>query len=199
MGFPRPIRRRVAPADGDGVPQTFDGQVGAGADDGYRYATGFSYTHDWIVVGQDASSRICNAFARFTNVTIPTGATVGLAYISVTGRNTVQDGTQKTNMHFDDIDDAVAPTSAAELDALSRTTASTAWDDEDYVIDVEVNSPDISAVVEEILDRGGWNSGQAMQLLWDDDGSSYADYLNIYSYDDSGTGNEIKLHVEFTA
>lgn len=136
-------------------------------------------------------------WGRFTNVTIPGGATIQSAKITVVARGSVPDGSQKTNIYAEDVDDAVAPTTKTEHDDDVRTTNFTAWDDEDFVVDAETDSPDLAAVIQEIVDRGSWLSGNSLMILWDDDGSLDGDYCVMYQYDDDTT-KAMKLHVEYT-
>ncbi len=200
MGVPRPIRRRVAPADG-GVPQTFDGEVTANVDDGYSKSNEFFTRFGGIAVcGKHATDgHVYDTFARFTNVTIAAGATIDSAYITVMNDRAGPGATTTTKIFFEDSDDAVAPALWSQHNADVRTAASTQWDDVNFSADTATNSPDISAVIQEIVDRGGWSSGNAMMLLWDDDGGTDAGKWYTPYMEDDATGDPIKLHVEFTA
>lgn len=177
---------------------TLDLQVGVSADDGHSfgggaYTSGFSNT----VVGGDGGSGIVDSFHRFTNVTIPGGATIQAAHMTVVGRVS-PDADVLTNIYLEDSDDAVAPLNQAEHAADVRTSAFTAWDDAQPAQDVDTDSPDIAAVVQEVVDRGSWASGNAMMILWDDDGTATANNNDIISYD-GNTAKAMKLHVEYSA
>lgn len=175
----------------------FDGQVGAGADDGYSHSGGtFNGGGVEIFLGQNGGL-IFEGFARWTNVTIPAGATINVAYLLVTPSR-ANGGTDRfTNLYFEDSDDAVAPTTQAEHAADVRTTAFTAWDNEAFVDETETQSPSIVDVVQEIADRGSWASGNAMMLLWDDDGSTNGFFYGMNTYD-GDTAKAMKLHVEWS-
>lgn len=186
----RPRIRRLGEVLGISV---FDGEPGVGADDGYSRSSGqFANNQSQLYLGQNVST-IYDVFCRFPNVTIPGGATVMTAYLTYDVYNN-GGGHDKTNIYFCDEDDPAAPTDQAEHAADPRTTAFTAWDDEVMVDDIQ--SPSIVNVIQEILDRGGWNSGQAMMLLHDDDGTADGTYSGIASFE-QGTKDAAQLHVEY--
>ncbi len=173
---------------------TIDVQVGASADDGYSTAPATFCTDCGVVEGADSSGNDRDGFARFTNVAIPRGATIIVAYITPYCNNTTFDGVGvKTNIYFNDIDDAVSPTNFASHAALARTTAFTPWDDVDFPLNQYVDSPSIVDVIQEIIDRGSWASGNAMVVLIDDDGST----TNKFYIWDKFSRNPMKLHVEY--
>lgn len=176
-----------------------DVSVSLGVDDGYSStAPGFTDTGNQLLIGQDASSFILTAWARFQSVAIPQAASIDVAYITVEADDSSFDGSaMRTNIYFNDVDDAVAPTDQANHAAKVRTTEFTPWDGEDFVVDTPTNSPSIVAVIQEIVDRAGWASGNDIMLLWDDDGSPGLTAYSIWGFE--GSGNDIILHVEYTA
>ncbi len=189
------LRRYPGPS---GVVQVFDVQVGALADDGMSDATPF-YGVNFIRIGSTTDNPDRDSWVRFPNVTIPGGATIVVAYMTVESKDSDNDGVGvKTNIYAEDADDAIAPTDRTEHQADVRTTSFTVWDDEDFVVDTPTDSPSIVNVIQEIVDRGGWNSGQALMILWDDDetGAGVLQYA-LYDYFDDTT-RAIKLHVEYT-
>ncbi len=175
---------------------TIDVSVTTGLDDAHSVGSIFVDTDIQHVVGNNASPPgVMNLFSRFQSVAIPQGTAIDVAYLTVTPRtNTFDPNNAFTNIFFNDIDDAVAPTSVAELDALDRTTAFVAVDSQVYTIDVPVQI-DILAVVQEIVDRTGWASGNDMILLWDDDGTDVGRWYSFYSFE--GSGDSIALHIEY--
>ncbi len=181
---------------------TVDEQVGAGADDGLsrRPSGNFDATGAFVQVGKRVDGTdFYELWARFTTVGIPNGATIDVAYLTVEAGGTGNDGVGVlTDIFFNDIDDAVAPTTQAEHEALARTTAFTAWDAENFVIDTPTNSPSIVDAVQEVIDRGGWSLDNSLQVLWDDDGSTTNFFYRFHSYE-GDSSKVIKLHIEYTA
>lgn len=186
------LRRRL----GGGPTSPFDGQVEAGADDGYYEAVAFVPTASLIQTG-DAAGTLREGWYRFTNVTIPQGATIDLANITLVPRATGGGVGTKTNLYMEDVDDAQAPVSRADVAGKTRTTAFAAWDDESLTANVAIDSPSITTVIKEIVDRGSWVSGNAMQILHDDNTSDAGKHYDFKSFENI-PASACKLHVEWS-
>ncbi|MEE9593244.1 MAG: hypothetical protein V3W28_06670 [Thermoplasmata archaeon] len=148
-------------------------------------------------MGQGGGGDIYDAFGRWDNVTIPAGATIDVAYVTVEEKTDTGDGGQKVEIAFNLAGDAVAPTDRAEYAALVQTVARVAWDDIDFTADTPTNTPSLATIVQEVLDGGGWNSGQAMMVLFNDDGSAANNFIGSWSYD-GDSSRAYKLHVEYS-
>ncbi len=177
--------------------QVFDVQVDNDVRDGYTSDFPF-HGPSPVFAGGEAGGNYYDGYAQFFVVSIPAGATIDSAFLTVVCENSGNDGGNTfTNLFFEAADDPEVPGSVADHAGRTRTTASTAWDGIDMTVDEDLNSPDITAVVQEVVDRSGWNSGQRMNFFWDDDGSDAAKFYRVYAHE--GTGEAIKLHVEFFA
>ncbi len=182
------------------IDPTVDEQVGADLDDCWTGATGPVYctVTTALFIGRDSGDHWYDSFARFTTVAINQDSRIDVAYITVEATSTATDGTGvKTNLYFNDEDDAVAPTDETEHQAAVRTTNFTAWDDENFAVDTPTNSPSIATVVDEVISRPGWISGSDLMLLWDDDTSTANFNYQIYSHDNTPS-KAVKLHVEWS-
>lgn len=191
----RPRGRRVRAGDSGVV----DVRAAVSLDDGYVHS-GSSYQPASAIdyIGRDATPNIYDVWSRFPNITIPQGATIDVAYVTVESSDSSADGAGvKSNLYFNDEDDAVAPSDFADMNAKARTTAFTVWDDEDFAIDTPTNSSSMVDVVKEVVDRGSWASGNAMMLLWDDDVSDNNVNYRMKSQDEGNT-KAILLHVEWS-
>lgn len=108
-----------------------------------------------------ASNRTCS-LARFTNVTIAQGSTINSATFSLSpGANNDANGA----LHCEDIDDC--PDLATLADVFDTrvpraTAASTAYVEEDVP---NPDTVDITSAVQEVIDRPGWSSGNALGVL----------------------------------
>lgn len=176
---------------------TVDVVITAGADDGFSY-TAFDGTGNNVAAGNISAGPLGSWF-RFLNVTIPQGATINSAVLVVEADSPSGTVTAiRTQLRADDIDNATAPTSVATFNALTRTTAKVDFDPAVWVISTVYSLPDLAAVVQEVTDRAGWVSGNALQLLWDDDGTSPT---NTYAIGGSfeSVRREPRLIVTYTA
>jgi len=123
-------------------------QVGASSDDCYRRLT----TSDWgltdicLSAGANSSTRYqYGGGMRFTNITIPKGATIVTAYLTLRCGISTAGTTVRTRISAEDVDDA--PTFANNRDVFdtrwaSRTTAWLDWDSiPAWTINTDYHSP----------------------------------------------------------
>lgn len=156
-----------------------------GTDDGYIGNVGsmfFNNNQSTVVFG-NISGAGGRAFFRFPNVTIPTDSTITLAKLHIkSDLSTERTGYCKVKIGFNDEDDATAPSDVATTQALSITTG-VLWEPEDYTLNTWYESPNISSDLQEVIDRIGWSSGNAVMVLVDEDGSNAGIRRIVQSYE----------------
>lgn len=161
------------------------------ADDGYAYPTTQFYTNtEYASVAGGGN----DAFVRFPNVTIPSGATISTCYMTIYTRY-IPTNPVIVDVHFNDVVDAVAPTSRAELTALSLTPAvpwNSSWPTTWHTAH---NTPSLVSDLQDIIDKPGWNSDQAVMVVMKDNGD---DYGQFYMIDYSSGIEKAVLYVEWT-
>lgn len=126
--------------------------------------------------------------ARFQNVTIPAGAIIATAYMTLHCRASGSGAGVKTYFSAEKVDDAptFADDKAAFLARYANNTATVAWDfSTAWTANSNYDSGDFAAVIQTTIDRDGWNSGQDIVLFWEDfDGrSDEGGFRNAESYD----------------
>lgn len=133
-----------------------------------------------------------SAWLLFTSVTIPQGATILTATIGFKQGADENNGAVEVNIKAEAADNPSQPISNADGRNKARTTASVNWQPGGWTSPGTVEtSPDISAVIQEIVNRAGWASGNAIQILIDRVNSGAAAYRTFRSYDFSpGGGSE---------
>ena len=166
-------------------------------DDGVRYgATDFLNSYSIFVIGATATEP-WKFFIRFVDADIPIGSNIINAFIrfeSSTARS-VNDCNEE--LSFNDVDDAAAPTTYQEFDNLVHTTANVSWNNiENWSSDVKYDTINISAALQEVIDRPGWTPGNAVMIIGDGTGSSSGAFRTAYSFDHA-TGSAPELHVEW--
>ncbi|MDQ7832028.1 MAG: hypothetical protein RDU30_09860 [Desulfovibrionaceae bacterium] len=166
---------------------------GASADDGYGYSpTLFNKTGSFALWGLGSDSTAYTAFFRFPGVDIPPGATVTSATWRRRSALTADAGGAVT-AHCVDADDAAAPTTLSGLLALVLTDG-TEWADlPAETSDAWYSSPDFSGEVQAVIDREGWEAGNALVLVLKATATAGARAARTY---DSGSLPE--LQVEWT-
>ena len=122
---------------------------------------------------------------RFRNITIPQGATIDSAYltfrsVSADGTNSNSSSTSLT-IRAHDTDNASAFTSS-DFNISNRTTtsASASWNPSSWSTGSDYNSADFKSVVQEVVNRNGWSSGNSMAIIVTGSG-----HRSAQSYDSS--------------
>ena len=135
-------------------------------------------------------------YIRFQNVTVPQGATIASAYLKP-----YQSGypSRTVSVKGFDKDNVSAPTSGSDLAASNFTTAGIT----NFVTgtgDGQKTSPDIKTIVQEIVNRSGWSSGNSMMFaLWIELSSSNTILLSLRSYDYSSASKAAQLVIEYSS
>lgn len=157
---------------------TYSARVSVGGDDAEERRNGSAAivnqsSYFWIRNHTfDTSDR--DAGWRFTSVTVPNGATINSCTITFDNASANDDDIY-ADFHFEDVDDAGA-FSAVDGDVSDRakTTSEVAWQ-ADGLGPGTAQSPDLSGPCQEVVDRAGWASGNAMVVLHVPDANPAAD------------------------
>ncbi len=139
---------------------------------------------------------------RFTNITIPKGSTITAAYITLNAYVDRSNTVVNSKIHGEAADNPGQFSDLTDYQGRSRTSAVVNWNGiTAWTAESEYNSPDISSIIQEIIDRAGWSSGNALVIFWDDhdDLSTHTNETNRegYTYDQS-SAKAPKLHIEYT-
>lgn len=137
---------------------------------------------------------------RFTGVTIAGGSTINTAVLSVYVYNSGFDEPLHT-FYAEDSDNAAAFTNTAnDISGRARTSASVVWSNTNLgatgFSPFFFSPPDVSALVQEVVDRGGWASGNALVIVCE--GADVNRDLGLSSYDVS-SANAATLDIDYTA
>jgi hypothetical protein len=132
---------------------------------------------------------------RFTSVTIPRGATITAAYITFRASATASPTTTPT-IYGQNISSATTFTSSSNnISSRAKTAATVNWSIPSWSSGQNYNSPSIAAIVQEIVNRSDWSSGNSLAVLINTP-TSGADRLTV-SYNGNSSLAPL-LHVEYT-
>ena len=159
------------------------------------FFTSSYFSSQWqITLGGSAAYDI---FERFRNVTIPNGSTITSAHVSFRS-NANESGTISATIYANDEDNPSAPTSYSEANSLTLTSASEAWTISDaWVSGTYYNTVDITDIIQEIVNRPGWSSGNAIVVVIKTDSTNVRYIFNYDSYQGGG-GPKAELHVAYS-
>ncbi len=140
-----------------------------------------------------------NTFHRFTDIGIPQGATITSAFFNFHPTQTRSSTTVNVTFSAIDADDADAPSSFSEAENATRTTATVDWNNvPTFTANSKIDSIDFSTVVQEIIDRPGWVSGNAIVLYIEDNGSTASPFILRSISTPQDTQRSTRLEIQYT-
>jgi hypothetical protein len=133
---------------------------------------------------------------RFTGISVPRGATITNAYIQFQAIKTNSEATSLTVRAQSADSPATFTTANSNISSRPVTAASVPWTPPAWTQvnerGVAQRTPNIAAIVQEIVDRGGWSPGNALVLVISGTGLRRA-----YAFD-GGAAAAPTLHIEYT-
>jgi len=181
----------------NGEPTTVTYQVSASTDDSYSsMQLEFTGSRCLRVGYWDSEPPPYTMFAaRFRNVDVPQGAFIVDARLKIRGYS---DGSQVLYgvIQAEDADNP-AGFAVRFIAHIVKTTAAVNWDPvESWDSAVWYTSPDISTVVQEVVDRPGWLAGNAMVITFSNRMSA-GGYRQVCAYDLPAYTSGPKLQITF--
>jgi len=180
----------------EGHVTTLEVRVAASSDDAEERFSGNMYrtSSDLELVDDKHGNQTVGI--RFVGLSIPHGATIANAYLQFQVDETSTAPASLT-IEGQAIGDAPTFTSSAwDISSRSRTTAAVSWSPAPWTTVGEAGpnqrTPDLSSIVQEIVNGPDWSSGNALVVILTGSGTRVAE-----SYDGS-PGAAPLLHVEYT-
>ncbi len=151
-----------------GAPLPLDTPVAKAFDDVEQRPTGFA---DWLGSSLNiprAGTTAQTIGIRFDNLAVPTGATITEAWIQfrATGSNSGATSVQIAGIAQDDT--ATFTTSSTTVSSRPRTAATTPWSPPSWSngqAGAAQRTTDLRSIVQEIVRRPGWRSGNALAFV----------------------------------
>ena len=169
---------------------TFNATITAGSDDAREDAGTVTLTGTNITI--DTTTRYGGL--RFLNVTIPQGSTINAATLTIELPSASFDDPDVT-IWANDVDSASTFTTGANnISSRTPTTATVVWSASSIGTGVKV-SPELKTIIQEIVNRAGWVSGNAIALILKGNSTSA---LRFDTYED-GAGANAELDIDYTA
>jgi len=164
---------------------SFSQRLNASENDGDKGGSTWSYggANTWI--GQSTDN--WDAAFRFTNVTIGGNSTITDARITLrTDGLSPETGDVALKIDIYGIDEDNTADLSSDPMGRTKTTAKKNWDfTVSYLGNINYTTVDLTIIVQEIIDRAGWSSGNAMGFTFLDDTSAGAG--SFYSKDGNST------------
>ena len=180
----------------DGSEETFPGEC-IGGFFPFMISQGSHFIHRCRFIG-----------LRFSGITVPQGVTIENAFIDLIAGQT-QTNSTTTTIVGQDIGNA-SPlsgfgTQINDISSREPTSASVTWSVPAFSTGSLRTSPNIKTIIQEIVDRGDWATGQAMFFRFQDGagsalnngrrGASSSSFRNFRAFE-SGSSNAARLRIE---
>lgn len=175
---------------------TLNLQVGANADDTGVQNGIFNAEAGNHSIGDTGFGSEGHLSVRFTGAAALIGATISSA--SLEFKATANRSTNSCNLRISghDVDEAAAPTDGTEFSNATLTTANVDWTAEAFVSGQWHESPDIADVLQEIVDRPGFNG--VLQFFVKNNSSSNNANRQVQAHD-TAAADAAKLNVDYEA
>jgi PKD repeat protein len=175
------------------APIVLDARVAASSDDAEEFSDATVHlTSSDLELIHDTSDQIVGM--RWAGLNIPAGAIVTSAYIQFSSKEQQNAATQLT-LRAQAADNATTfTTSNGNVSTRPRTVAAASWAPVAWNIgDAGANqrTPDLSALIQEVVGRSGWSAGHALAVIVNGTG-----HRTAWAYDGSPTSAPL-LHVEY--
>lgn len=139
------------------------------------FASGAGFFGD---VGSPINSYLC-----FRNVEIPQGAWIVSAYMTLVAVTTRTNNTVNVKIRAENADSGSRPTSIEEAEALALTENYGQWDAvSEFTLGETYNSGGFASVIQQIVYRAGWVSGNDITVCILNNGSTVNAYRSIRTY-----------------
>ena len=188
-------------------------EITASADDGYSSPQGYyNSTLNLTMVGTFGDEVYFNGWHRFQNVTIPEGGNITRAFVTLTAYSniytTVPDDTLKTVIRAEYAANPLPPSSASDHAGRTRTPHSVEWNITEWEAGEIYSSPDISDIIQGLVNVHDYSSGAAIQIfhdatddvpsvLYQPEAASGEGYITACTYDHSPL-DAARLYIEYT-
>lgn len=131
----------------------------------------------------------------FRNINIQPGSTITSAYLTFTADETDAVATSITISAEDEDNAADFTTATNDLSGRTLTTASVDWNSIPAwnTVGETHQSPDISSLIQEVIDRGGWSANNKIAFIISGTGERTSE-----AYDGDVPSSAAALHVEYT-
>jgi hypothetical protein len=187
----------VRDAGGPGQPGQAEVRVAAGPDDAEQgvVSGNMGLTSNDLELGADGNT-LQLVGTRFAGVAVPAGARITNAYVQFRV-DEVSTGATSLTIRAEAADSAATYQAAnGSMAARAVTAASVAWSPPAWptagAAGADQRTPDIAALVQAVVDRPGWASGNALALRFSGTGRRIAEAY------EGGAGLAPLLHIEYT-
>ena len=136
-------------------------------DDGYYNTLNSSLDTSTIYLDMGYSNPTfkTSVFIRFPSVNIGNRQPLSNSILTLIGHDSGSPGNCNMLIYANNVDNAVAPTTGAGFLALELTASAIQWDNILSVANTSYCTPDLSSIIQPIINRPGWKAKNALMLI----------------------------------
>ena len=173
------LHRDMGGGTGSCASSVFCARISASSDDAEEKSpTTVSLTSSDMELTTDGST-VQTIGLRFNNISLPQGAVINSAYIQFTVDELVNGNPCNLTIRGQDSDNTLTFSSTNIVTSRPTTTASVNWSPPDWtatgIAGPDQQTPDLSAIVQEIVNRPGWLENNSMAFIIDGTGIRIAE------------------------
>jgi hypothetical protein len=133
----------------------------------------------------------------FENITIPKDANITSAYFKVTCYSSSVGASVNTRIDGEAADSSVAFSDLANYNGRTRTSANVWWNSTTWTVNATYTSTDMGSVIQQIVNRAGWSSGNNVTVFWEESNTNTAfgdNYQAVYTYDYGSNRPQLEIN-----
>lgn len=146
--------------------------------DNMEFSESSTNTKIWAHEDEDS----CFSAGHMWPVSIPQGASISSAVWAVTASAATRDSV-RADIHAEEVDDAETFMDNPDLLSRSFTSGSVNWTEDDIALTDHAGEVTVTTLLQTIISRSGWNSGNNFHLVARGQNSSPTKKLNARAYD----------------
>lgn len=179
----------------------YTAKVASVGDDMHLDWSGFSYsnTANPMDIGDRFGTVRWSVVAWFDGVTVPNAATINSAALRVTSAGNYSNTSVHVVCSLEDADDPAVATSHGDATGRTLTTANTDIASVPAFTTGNTYDFDITSAVQEVVDRAGWASGQAMQVFIVSQSDTSSSALRQITSRDGSSTDCPEIRIDYTA
>ena len=143
-----------------------------GIDDGILVAGVFNRSYPYLSFGKDAGGSPRESAILFRGITIPQGADIKKAIISLYAQYAGSGTVVNVKIHCNEIDAPTMPVNVTEFNALGLTDGTEWHAVPAWIVATWYDTPDIKTEIQEVIDRVGWTFDNNLMVVIKDDAST---------------------------
>ena len=195
--FGGPILYPVRSLD-DSVDPSVVTSTAASSDDGHEISTLVTLNTNNLKISEGTNP--VHTGLRFQDLNIPQGAVITRAFMRLTSQGLNTSATEISIRAELSNDSTTFETSNANISSRPVTANNIDWnEDNDWPISGElISTPDISPVIQEVVDQAGWCGSNSLNIIMESVGLTSASSRQITAYD-TGNGLAPQIIIEYDA